>query len=452
MLDIGTSIQCLCPYLHATTVGQLSRIIGAMLAMSGRVTMLGIARWAGNGGSYRTVQRFFSTVIGWPVLFWVFFRHHVLDPTDTYVLAGDECVVTKAGKQTYGLDRFFSSLYGKPVPGLSFFSLSLISLKERRSYPIRVEQMLRTEAEKAATQSKARKRISQPKYPAKKGKPGRPQGSKNREKTHIVLSPELQRIQTMMQQQLLVINGVIPLSHTVLDGHFGNHPALHMVRSVGVHLISKLRHDAALYVPYEGPYAGRGPRRKYGSKLDYTHIPVKYLKRTTVEDNIQTNIYQAKMLHKEFSNPLHIVMIVKINLKTQTRAHVVLFSSDIDLSDDKLIDYYSLRFQIEFNFRDAKQYWGLEDFMNVQPTAVTNAANLALFMVNVAHLLLKPFRKYHPQFGILDLKAYCRGHKYVAETLKLLPQKPEPIVIAQMFDHLAKLGSVHNTEPALNMS
>jgi putative transposase len=29
------------------------------------------------------------------------------------------------------------------------------------------------------------------------------------------------------------------------------------------------------------------------------------------------------------------------------------------------VDYYSLRFQIEFNFRDAKQYWGLEDFMNM---------------------------------------------------------------------------------------
>ena len=46
-----------------------------------------------------------------------------------------------------------------------------------------------------------------------------------------------------------------------------------------------------------------------------------------------------------------------------------------------------LRFQIEFNFRDAKQYWGLEDFMNVTPTGVTNAANLSLFMVNVAYSL-----------------------------------------------------------------
>ena len=203
----------------------------------------------------------------------------------------------------------------------------------------------------------------------------------------------------MIQQQLAVINGVIPVEHTVLDGYFGNHPALHMVRGLGLHLISKLRHDAALYFPYEGPYAGRGPRRQYGSKLDYTHIPSKYLKRTALVDNIQTNIYQATMVHKEFAHPLNVVVMVKTNLKTQARAHVVLFSSDIDLSDERLIDYYSLRFQIEFNFRDAKQYWGLEDFMNVQPTAVTNAANLALFMVNVAHLLLKPFHKDHPKFA-----------------------------------------------------
>jgi len=368
------------------------------------------------------------------------------------VFAGDACVVTKAGKKTDGLDRFFSSLYGKPVPGLSFCALSLMSLKERRSYPIRIEQMRRTEAEKAAARSKAHTRSTRSKNTAKKGKPGRPTGSKNREKTPVVLSPELQRIHTMMQQQLTVMNGVIPLCHVVLDGHFGTNSALHMVRGFGLHLISKVRHDAALYFPYEGPYVGRGPRRKYGCKLDYSHIPVKYLKRTIVEDNIQTNIYQATMWNKAFSNPLNVVILVKIHLQTQAHVHVVLFSSDRDLNDDKLIDYYSLRFQIECNFRDAKQYWGLEDFMHVQPTAVNNAAHLALCMVNVAHLLLKPFRRNHPQFGILDLQAHCRGHKYVCETLKLLPQKPEPIVMAQMFDHIARLGSVHNAEPALSMS
>jgi putative transposase len=34
--------------------------------------------------------------------------------------------VTKAGQDTHGVGRFFSSLYGKPVPGLAFFALSLV--------------------------------------------------------------------------------------------------------------------------------------------------------------------------------------------------------------------------------------------------------------------------------------------------------------------------------------
>jgi putative transposase len=85
MRDISARLHGLCPHLQATTVAHLSRIIGAMWAMTGRVTMLGIARWAGTGGSYRTVPRFLYTVIPWPVLLWVFVRQHVLDPTDTYL-------------------------------------------------------------------------------------------------------------------------------------------------------------------------------------------------------------------------------------------------------------------------------------------------------------------------------------------------------------------------------
>ena len=52
-----------------------------------------------------------------------------------------------------------------------------------------------------------------------------------------------------------------------------------------------------------------------------------------------------------------------------------MFSSDLSLDAQTLIKYYSLRFQIEFNFRDAKQFWGLEDFMNTSHTGVMNAAD-----------------------------------------------------------------------------
>lgn len=445
MIDIVTLLQCLRPILTQTTVRQMSRILFAMLAMTGRVTMLGISRWAGQGGSYRTVQRFFSSVIPWIQVFWLFFHQHVLCPDDVYLMAGDECVVTKSGKHTFGLDRFFSSLYGKPVPGLSFFALSLISTQKRRSFPIQLEQVVHTEAKKATNPAKSKTQKSH--GPVQKRKPGRPKGSKNKNKAEVSLSPELLRIKAMVQAQLQWIGGLILLNYLVLDGHFGNNSALQMTRQCGLQLISKLRHDAALYFPYAGPYSGRGPRRKYGARLDCRNIPDRYLKHSSVEEHIETRLYQAQMLHKEFSQALNVVVVVKTHLRTGAWAYVILFSSDLELAYDKLIDYYGLRFQIEFNFRDAKQYWGLEDFMNVSQTAVTNAANLSLFMVNFAHCLLRDFRQTDPDWSVLDLKAYFRAYKYVEETLKMLPEPPEPILVAHIFNQIASLGRIHTTQP-----
>jgi len=172
-------------------------------------------------------------------------------------------------------------------------------------------------------------------------------------------------------------------------------------------------------------------------------IPEAYLKETKVEDGFETRTYQMQLLHREFPEPLNVVILLKTNLETKAWAHVILFSSDLELSYDKLIDFYSLRFQIEFNFRDAKQFWGLEDFMNVTPTAVTNAANLSLFMVDVSQVLMCKYRQDDPDFSILDLKAYYRGYRYVMETIKILPQKPDDNLVSQLFQKVAALGRIH---------
>jgi hypothetical protein len=440
-MNILALLQPIQNSVSKTTLRQLSRIIFAMIAMTGRVTMLGISRWAEKGGSYRTVQRFFYTVIPWAQVLWAFFCGHLLDCQDSYLLAGDECVVTKAGQQTHGLDYFFSSLRQKAVPGLSFFTLALVSTRQRRSYPIGVEQMIRTEEEKAASQAKKQAKKAKPAHPQRK--PGRPKGSRNKNKAEVVLNPELQRIQKMLQSFLNVIQGTLHLTYLVLDGHFGNHPAFHMVRQCQLHLISKLRYDAALHFPYSGPSPKRGPRPRLGEQVDVRSIPEEYLKDTKVENGFETRTYQVQLLHKDFPDPLNVVILLRTNLETKAWANVILFSSDLELPYDKLIDFYSLRFQIEFNFRDAKQFWGLEDFMTVTPTAVTNAANLALFMVNVSQVLMCQYRQDDPNFSVLDLKAYYRGYRYVTETIQMLPQKPDDNLVSQLFHKVAALGRVH---------
>ncbi|HVI70456.1 MAG TPA: transposase [Pyrinomonadaceae bacterium] len=449
-MDILALLQCLQPTVTKTTLRQCNRIVLAMLVMTGRVTMLGLSRWAGTGGSYRTIQRFFATALPWATLFWVFFRHHLYRAAEVYLLVGDEVVATKAGKHTYGLDRFFASLYGKPVPGLAFFTLALVSVQARRAFPLRVEQVVRSDAEKATSKAKAASKKA--KAPCAQRRPGRPKGSKNTSKADGTFTPELLRITGWLEALLHLIAGVVSLTYLVLDGHFGNHNALQMARQHNLHLISKLRCDAALYFPYTGPYAGRGPHRKYGDKVDYDDIPLPYLKETTVEGQIKTCVYQMQLLHKEFAQPLNVVIIVKTNLRTQARAHVILCSSDLALAYAPLVDYYGLRFQVEFNFRDAKQYWGLEDFMNVTPMGVTNAANLSLFMVNVAYRLRADSHPRDPAYSVLDLKADCRGSKYVEETIKMLPEKPEPILLAKIRNQVAGLGRIHAAPPSFSFA
>jgi len=137
-MNILALLQCIQPDLSKTDLRRLSRIAQAMLSMSGRVTMLGLSRWAGKGGSYRTVQRLFNAVISWPDVFCKFFMRHLYRPGAEYFLVGDESVATKSGKETYGLDYFFSGLMNKVVKSIAIFSLSLVSVEERRSYPLHV--------------------------------------------------------------------------------------------------------------------------------------------------------------------------------------------------------------------------------------------------------------------------------------------------------------------------
>jgi putative transposase len=437
MSDIMMVFACFNQSLHPTVLRQLTVVAQALLAMTGRVTMLGLSRWAGQGGSYRTIQRFFNTTLTWSVLQWLLIRSHLWEPGETLVAAGDDVIVTKSGKCTHGLDRFFCSIYSKVVPGLGFLSLSLISVKRRVSYPVILEQLEQPKTAQAQAEIEP--------GPQGKGQAGRRKGSKNRNRRDVNLSPYLQFVQQHLKHLLKLIGPYLKLEYFVFDGALGHHDAVQMVRQIGLHLISKLRHDSALYLPYEGPYSGRGPRKKYGDKLNYQNIPQTYLKTSSTDKDIETKIYQLKVWHKKFADLLNVVVIVKTNLKTHKVAHVVLFSSDLDLPYDLLMDYYRLRFQIEFNFRDAKQHWGLEDFMVVKETPVYNSANLALFMVNVSQALMRPMRSQWPELSVNDLKTWFRSRKYVVETLKLLPEMPEAIFIDQAIAQVAQLGRINHT-------
>jgi putative transposase len=447
-MEILTLFACFAPFASTTSIRQLAVIVEAVFSMTGRVTMLGISRWAEGGGSYRNVQRFFATTFLWTALQVQFVESYLFNPSHEYILAGDATTVTKAGKTTFGIDRFFCGVLGKVVNALEFFVISLIDVTNRKSYPLAVKQTIREKAEKAARRKrkkkKAKKRKSVKKKPSKLK--GRPPGVLNKDKLKLELSSELVRIDGLLKAVLKLLRVFVMVKYLAMDGHFGHNQAVLMARLNGLELISKLRKDAAFYEKYEGEYGGRGARKKKGERLDLDLIPQKYRQKQVREKEIVTNYYAGIFLHPKFGMELKVVIIEKKNEQKKQIARAILFSSEVHLSWEKIVEYYSLRFQIEFNFRDAKQHFGLEDFMTTTARGVENAVNLSFLMVNVSAKLLA--EKGATCVGINDLKSQYRGAKYARWIIKKVLQKAEPIKINEIIEEAGRLGSIHQAKAA----
>ena len=120
MTEIIATLSALSPHLNRRTLNQLAIIVEAVLAMTGRVTLLGLSRWAEKGGSYRTVQRFFKEKIDWPTLRWQLVKQHLSGAKGVWLLTGDEVVVTKSGKETHGLGIFFLRFTTRRCPACAF--------------------------------------------------------------------------------------------------------------------------------------------------------------------------------------------------------------------------------------------------------------------------------------------------------------------------------------------
>lgn len=437
MLNIMTYLECLSQNFPKQFVRLLGIVCQSMLCCKGRITMLGLSRWSGKGGSYRSIQRLYGSTVDWLQINWLFFRMHRFKEDEVYLLTGDETTVTKSGKSTYGLGRFYSSIYGRSVKGLSFLSLCLVGVSSRQSVPLLTEPM-----------DADMKKETQPKKKPAKGKKkgtkskGRPKGSKNKNRSNPELTPYLKWIQEQIKRTLSMIGNQIAIVYFVYDGAFGNNPCLQMVKACGLSMISKLQCNAALWYPYAGDYSGFGPHRKYGDKVDYSNIPEKYLKSSEIENGVEERIYQIEVWHKDFPDLLNVTVIQRIQLKNGKTGHVVLFSDDLELPYDKMILYYRLRFQIEFTFRDAKQYWGLEDFMNIKATQVHNAANISMFMVNLSRFLAE---KNSPNMepSILDIKIRAQTAFYLDLILKNNPEISRVISFEELQMPLADIGCIH---------
>jgi putative transposase len=416
MITIIEILMIVSSELSGTNLRILNEICKGIFRLNGKVTGLNISRYTDKGGSHRSIQRFFKSKINWKNLKLKLFEVFFFSTEDTYMLVADECVKGKSGKSTFGIDRFFSSMSGKVIPSISFLHFAFLSEKNHDSYSVSAEQIVK-EKKKVVSKKKTSKK--------KKKSKGRPKGSKNKDKNIIKWTYLLELADKMLldlKDSHDFLLKKMRLQHFVGDGAYGNTNWVLMLEKHNLKLISKLHYNSNLYLPYSGTYSGHGKPIKYGKKIDIENINNSFL--IEIKDDKHKNyieyIYQLEVLNKHFRDKLNVVIIVRENRKTKKIGNVILFSNDLELSAQKIISAYSLRFQIEFNFRDAKQFFGLADFKNIKEEQVKNAINLSLFMTAISKILLQ---KYGPFFkddklSINDLKSLFRADMYISKILK----------------------------------
>lgn len=386
--------------------------------------MLGISRWS-EEYSYKTVERFFDKKIDWLDVKWMLIKNII---GKEVILVADESTISKSGKKTYGLGYFYSGLQSRSIKSIQVLTFSLVDVDSRKAYPLFTKQL-------------KQKRKSKTVKSEKRGV-GRPKGSKNKNSSSKRLTG-LFRIVNWYARVIVKKLELPSLRYLVYDGAFGNNAGIQSARRVNLHLISKLKKNASLYFKFKGEQKVTGRKRIYGELLDYDNIDAKYLKETKIDGNMKTNIYQMEVIHKRIYGAINIVILYSTNTINNKTTHTILFSTDLDQEYQKIIDYYSLRFQIEFNFRDSKQFFGLEDFMNIKKRRIHNFANLSLFMNTLSYQLFK--NSYFTKYSVNDIKSIFIAQRYASETLKLYAQKADGILIDEAITQIASFSLIHRS-------
>ena len=168
------------------------------------------------------------------------------------------------------------------------------------------------------------------------------------------------------------------------DGFYSQYKWVTGVVQLGLHAIGKLRCDANLKFLYDGPYSGRGARRRYDGKVN-----LKDHRRFQVVERLEAGVvlYTAVVGSVSLKRKVRLAYLLKEH--PGCRRYGVLFSTDVEIAPTFLYRCYAARFQIEFVFRDARQYTGLADCQARSPEAIDTHVNASLMALNLAKVALQ---------------------------------------------------------------
>jgi len=366
----------------------LLTLFPTILLICGKVNFSNLSRYSDL--SERTYRRHYSQSFGF-----VQFNHHTIalaiPATATAIAAIDCSFVPKSGKATYGLDWFYNGSASRSEKGLEISVIAVVDVAVHRGYTLSVQQT-------PTTPRSSQRRAT-----------GKGKGNRQRKSTQTFSRQDMERICEYLQQlpekpkvtqtptpicqpqvnrvdhYLAHLNATHPyfpvgLNYLVGDGFYSKQKFVDGVVALNLHLVSKLRVDADLRYLYTGPQKPKGRHRKYDGKVDFND-----LSRFTLVETLEPglNLYTAVVWHVSLKRKIRLALLVDTH-KADKTGYVPLVSTDVELDAKTMLDYYKARFQIEFIFRDAKQFTGLTHAQTRDPKRLDFHFNASLSALNLA--------------------------------------------------------------------
>ena len=200
--------------------------------------------------------------------------------------------------------------------------------------------------------------------------------------------------------------------YIVVDAFFAKHSFVEAMSDLGLEVITRLRNDAALWYLYKGEKSKRrGRPTKYDGKVELKSPDMQHF--TLLGSSKERHIYEGIVWSKSLKMKLKVVLVHILKADLSIKSCKVFACTNTEIEGAKILQYYKLRFQHEFLFRDGKQFMGLTHCQSRQKERLHFQFNFSLSMLSiakVAHWLNKPLEKRNA-FSIQDIKTrYFNEH------------------------------------------
>lgn len=238
-------------------------------------------------------------------------------------------------------------------------------------------------------------------------------------------------------RQLLIAmkDKLLPISkNLVADAFFAKNTFILPLLKEGFHVVSRLRNDAALWYPTtEKPTGKRGHPRWFDGKIDFANLdPTRC---------VELNVDKGRLFGlKAYSKSLKRFIKVAIWYPDEERTDKwqIYFSTDETMTTKDVINCYRTRFQLEFCFRDAKSYAGLNDCQARDLRRLEFHFNASFASINLAKVACKDLGI---PFSISSCKSVIHNAYMLERFICVSGLRPNPQVIDKLFKELVLFTS-----------